>query len=122
MLWLIILHLWLQFALFYHCHHFGTAAEECTCGFTLAHGRKLTLKKFLYLSLFEKNLKYSPFGLVDKLTGHCINMLSSDFFLRIGHIPLFSCLKSSGVRSLFVIQITALSHIFLMTADFTKML
>lgn len=42
MLWLIILHLWLQFDVFYHCHHFGTTAEECTCGFTLAHGRKLT--------------------------------------------------------------------------------
>lgn len=42
MLWSIILHLWLQCDVLHCCHHFGSAAEECTWGFPWAHGRKLT--------------------------------------------------------------------------------
>jgi len=98
------------------CHHFfGSAAEECTWGFTWAHGRKLTC--FLYicrfipnkspgkvsvfialLDLLEFNLKYSdlnpnsPKCLVDKWTRRCQNvptkMYNSPPCKRAGHIPL----------------------------------
>lgn len=63
MLRLIILHLWLQFDVLYRCHRFGSTAEECTWGFTWAHGRKVTCW-FILKSHQQSFSIYHPTGFI----------------------------------------------------------